>query len=88
MIPMRINVKHGDSVYRRLNLHLLGIPRRDNRTNRNEAVFRKITEKNVFLMQTSSSTQNTRVHVVFIGKDNENKWEQKPTNPHGISEDW
>lgn len=48
MIPMRINVKHGDSVYRRLNLHLLGIPRRDNRTNRNEAVFRKITEKNVF----------------------------------------
>lgn len=27
-------------------------------------------QKKVFLMQTSSSTPNMRVHIIFIGKDN------------------
>ena len=79
MIPVRIHVKHGDSRSKRLNFHLLGIPRKDNRTNRNEAIFKKKKrkKKNVFLMQTSSSTQSTRVQVVFIDKGNENSYENR-----------
>ena len=34
-------------------------------------------ERNIFLMQTSSSTQSTRVHVIFIGKGNEESYENR-----------
>lgn len=68
---MIINVRHVENISRRLNLHILRIPRRETRTNGNETVFRKITEKKVFLMQTCSSTQSTRVHM-FIGQVTKN----------------
>ena len=77
MIPVRINVKQGDSRAKKLNLHLLGMPRKDNRTTRNESIFKKKKEKNIFLIQTNSSAQSTRVHVIFIGKGNENSYENR-----------
>ena len=79
MIPVRINVKQGDSRAKKLNLHLLGMPRKDNRTNRNESIFKKKKEKNIFLIQTNSSAQSTRVHVIFI-------WTAKTSNQSILKE--
>ena len=39
--------------------------------------LKKKKEKNIFLMQTNSSAQSTRVHVIFIGKGNENSYENR-----------
>lgn len=41
-------MKHIGNRPRRLNLHILVIPRKKTRKNRNEAIFRKITEKKFF----------------------------------------
>lgn len=50
MITMRIKVRHIENGSKRLNLHILEIPRRKNRANKNEATFRKIMGKRSFLM--------------------------------------
>ena len=60
-------MKHIENRSRRLNLYIFVIPGRETKTNRNEAIFRKITEKKVFLMQTSSFIQNTKyLHTLYL----------------------
>ena len=71
-------MKHIGNRSRRLNLYIFVIPGRETKTNRNEAIFRKITEKKVFLMQTSSFIQNKIfTHIIFVGKNNENTKENR-----------
>lgn len=75
---MRINVRHIENRSRILELHILGIPGRE--TDQTEMK----NNKKIFLKQTSSSIQITKVHIIFMGKDNENTKENR--NLQGLTE--